>query len=65
MKRILSHTPFLTVIILSIYPEEDYALKGFKEGGTGYLGGDSLPKDLTNAILQALSLSIPSFFIRE
>jgi two-component system, NarL family, invasion response regulator UvrY len=47
--------PSLPVIILSIYPEEDYALKGYKEGGAGYLTKDSLPKDLIGAIHKVVS----------
>jgi two-component system, NarL family, invasion response regulator UvrY len=55
LRAIRARRPSLPVIILSIYPEEDYALKGYKEGGAGYLSKDSLPKDLIGAIHKVVS----------
>jgi two-component system invasion response regulator UvrY len=55
LRAVRSLRPSLPVIILSIYPEEDYALKGYKEGGAGYLTKDSLPKDLIGAIHKVVS----------
>lgn len=55
LRAIRVRKPSLPVIILSIYPEEDYALKGYKEGGAGYLTKDSLPKDLIGAIQKVVS----------
>lgn len=45
--------PSLPVIILSIYPEEDYAMLAYKEGASGYLTKESLPNDLLQAIRKA------------
>ena len=39
-----------SVIILSIYPEEDYAVRAYKEGAMGYLTKESLPGELIHAI---------------
>lgn len=55
LRAVRARMPSLPVIILSIYPEEDYALKGYKEGGAGYLTKDSLPKDLIGAIHKVVS----------
>lgn len=55
LRAVKAQRPSLPVIILSIYPEEDYALKGYKEGGAGYLTKDSLPKDLIGAIHKVVS----------
>jgi two-component system, NarL family, invasion response regulator UvrY len=40
----------IQVLILSIYPEEDYAYKAYKEGAAGYLTKESLPAELIDAI---------------
>ena len=42
--------PHIPVIILSVYPEEDYALKFFKAGASGYLNKTSAPDQLVEAI---------------
>ncbi len=42
--------PQLPVIILSVYPEEDYARKFFKAGASGYLNKTSAPELLVEAI---------------
>ncbi len=42
--------PKIPVIILSVYPEEDYALKFFKAGASGYLNKTSAPEQLVEAI---------------
>jgi two-component system invasion response regulator UvrY len=42
--------PRLPVIILSVYPEEDYALKFFQAGASGYLNKTAAPELLVAAI---------------
>ncbi len=42
--------PRLPVIILSVYPEEDYALKFFQAGASGYLNKTAAPELLVEAI---------------
>jgi two-component system, NarL family, invasion response regulator UvrY len=50
LRLLKAQKPALSVLILSIYPEEDYALMAYKEGAAGYLTKDSLPGELTDAI---------------
>jgi two-component system, NarL family, invasion response regulator UvrY len=50
LRLLKARKPDLAILILSIYPEEDYALRAYKEGAAGYLTKDSLPSDLINAI---------------
>jgi two-component system, NarL family, invasion response regulator UvrY len=42
--------PSLQVLILSIYPEEDYAVRALKAGASGYLTKKSAPDELVVAI---------------
>jgi DNA-binding NarL/FixJ family response regulator len=42
--------PSLPVLMLSIYPEEDYALRALKAGASGYLTKKSAPDELIIAI---------------
>lgn len=42
--------PDIIVLILSIYPEEQYAVRAFKSGAAGYLTKDSIPDELITAI---------------
>lgn len=43
----------LPVLILSIYPEEQYAVRMLKEGAAGYLTKESVPSDLIRAVRRA------------
>lgn len=47
--------PQLPVLILSIYPEELYAVRVLRAGGSGYLNKNSAPEELITAI-QRISL---------
>jgi DNA-binding NarL/FixJ family response regulator len=42
--------PSLPVLILSIYPEEEYAVRALKAGASGYLTKKSAPDELITAI---------------
>jgi DNA-binding NarL/FixJ family response regulator len=42
--------PTLPVLILSIYPEEEYAVRALKGGASGYLTKKSAPDELITAI---------------
>jgi two-component system, NarL family, invasion response regulator UvrY len=42
--------PNLRVLMLSIYPEEDYAVRALKAGASGYLTKKSAPDELLTAI---------------
>ena len=46
--------PSLPVLILSIYPEKEYALRALKAGASGYLTKKSAPAELSNAIRKIL-----------
>lgn len=47
--------PHLPVLILSIYPDDLYAVRVLKAGASGYLNKNSAPEELINAI-QRISL---------
>ncbi len=50
LKEIKSERPKLPVLILSIHPEDQYAVRALKAGAAGYLTKESAPDDLLNAI---------------
>jgi len=50
LKELKSQKPHLPVMILSIYPEEQYAVRAFRDGASGYLTKASTPKELISAI---------------
>jgi two-component system invasion response regulator UvrY len=47
--------PKLPVLILSIYPEEQYAIRVLKAGAAGYLNKDTAPNELVNAVNKVAS----------
>lgn len=49
----ISH-PNLPVLILSIHPEEQYALRALKSGASGYLSKDTAPDELVKAVQRVL-----------
>lgn len=52
LKEIKSQRPELPVLILSMYPEEQYAMRVLKAGASGYLTKESAPDELVKAIRQ-------------
>jgi len=49
--KILRHErPDIPVLILSMYPEEQYAIRTMKAGAAGYLTKESTPEELVTAI---------------
>ncbi len=46
--------PDLPVLILSIHPEEQYALRALKAGASGYLSKDTAPDELVKAVKKVL-----------
>jgi len=50
LRRIKNDIPDLPVLVLSFFPEEQYAVRVLKEGAAGYLTKESVPKDLIHAI---------------
>lgn len=52
LKELKRGKPELPVLILSIHPEEQYAVRVLKAGASGYLTKDSAPDELITAILK-------------
>ena len=50
LKELKREKPKLPVLILSIYPEEQYAVRALKAGASGYLTKESAPEELIAAI---------------
>lgn len=50
LKELKGRKPHLPVMILSIYPEEQYAIRALKAGASGYLTKASAPEELISAI---------------
>jgi two-component system invasion response regulator UvrY len=50
LKDLKSMKPKIPVLILSIYPEEQYAVRAFRAGASGYLTKASAPHELITAI---------------
>jgi DNA-binding NarL/FixJ family response regulator len=50
LKQIKQTSPKLPVLILSMYPEDQYAVRVLKAGAAGYLGKDSVHEELIKAI---------------
>ncbi|MFO8234222.1 MAG: response regulator transcription factor [Bacteroidales bacterium] len=50
LKQLKSSFPELPVLILSMHPESQYALRVMKSGAMGYLTKDSVPEELIKAI---------------
>jgi len=55
LQQIKNEYPALPVLVLSIYPEEQYAIRVLKAGASGYLNKDMAPDELVNAIHRVLS----------
>jgi len=50
LKQMKINHPDLRVLVLSMYPEEQYAIRMFKSGASGYLHKDSSPEQMFEAI---------------
>jgi two-component system invasion response regulator UvrY len=50
LKDVKSEYPALPVLVLSIYPEEQYAVRVLKAGAAGYVTKESAPAELVAAI---------------
>jgi len=50
LQQIKQIAPRLPVLIMSMYPEDQYALRVLKAGASGYLGKESIHDELINAI---------------
>ncbi|MCM4161714.1 response regulator transcription factor [Antarcticibacterium flavum] len=50
LKQLRSETITTPVLILSVQPEDQYAIRVLKAGASGYLKKDSAPEELINAV---------------
>jgi DNA-binding NarL/FixJ family response regulator len=50
LKELKEIRPGLPVLILSMYPEDVYAVRSFRHGASGYLSKESAPTELIGAI---------------
>ena len=50
LKELRGKYPLLPVLVVSIYPEEQYAMRAFRAGASGYLTKSSAPHELIAAI---------------
>lgn len=55
VRQIRQQNITVPVLILSIYPEDQYALRVLKAGAAGYLNKDAAPEELVNAVQRILS----------
>lgn len=55
LRALTAKKPELPVLILSMYAEEQYAIRVLKQGASGYLTKESVPSDLVRAIRIAAS----------
>jgi two-component system, NarL family, invasion response regulator UvrY len=54
LQQIKQIKPSLPVLILSIHPEDQYALRVLKAGASGYLSKDMAPDELVNAVQKVM-----------
>ncbi|NOY59135.1 MAG: response regulator transcription factor [Calditrichaeota bacterium] len=50
LKQLKNEVPDMPVLILSVYPEEQYAVRAIKAGAAGYLSKAGAPDELVKAI---------------
>jgi two-component system invasion response regulator UvrY len=55
LKVVKAERPGLPVLVLSMYPEDQYAMRVLKAGASGYLTKDSAAEELVKAILKVVS----------
>jgi two-component system, NarL family, invasion response regulator UvrY len=54
LHQIKQQSPKLPVLILSIHPEDQYAIRALKAGAAGYLSKDMASEELVNAVQRVL-----------
>jgi two-component system invasion response regulator UvrY len=55
LDQLKSYSSDFYTIVLSMYPEEQYALRALKAGASGYLTKDSIPEELIVVIRKVAS----------
>jgi DNA-binding NarL/FixJ family response regulator len=55
LRELKAHQPGLHVLMLSMHPEEQYALRALRSGASGYLTKGSAPDELVDAIRKVVA----------
>jgi two-component system invasion response regulator UvrY len=55
LRQVKQDYPNLPILIISIYPEDQYALRTIRAGASGYLTKDSAPEELVDASNKIMS----------
>lgn len=55
LKQLKSEQPDVKIIVLSMYPEEQYGVRALKAGAVGYINKQSTPDKLVVAVQQVIS----------
>jgi len=55
LKELKAARPRLPVLVLSVHPEDQFAVRAVKEGADGYMKKDSAPEELVRAIHRILA----------
>ena len=55
LKQLKSEQPGIKIIVLSMYPEDQYGVRVLKAGAVGYINKQSAPEKLVGAIQQVIS----------
>lgn len=55
LKDVKAQAIKLPILVLSMYPEDQYALRVIKAGAMGYMTKDSAPEELVNAVTKILN----------
>jgi two-component system invasion response regulator UvrY len=55
LKTLLGEQPRLKVLVVSMYPEEQYAVRAFRAGAAGYLNKAGAPEKLLEAVEQIVA----------
>lgn len=55
LKEVKLLRPTLPVLMLSLYPEREFALRAFKAGASGYLTKDRAPSELLTAVKEIVA----------
>jgi len=54
LQQIRQHYPKLPILVLSVHPEDQYAIRVMRGGASGYLNKDSAPEELVKAVHRIL-----------
>lgn len=55
LKELRSQKPNLSILFLSVHPEEQYATRVLRMGASGYMTKESVPEELVTALLKVAS----------